>query len=613
MKENQLEQRVQAVINSVDDKQLDNWFNEYVNTTEQAEPGEELIDIGEVLPFDNPRFIVHVMERWVEQQERKIEQIRKETEDIFMLALAFSQRGITLDEFRYVMSGKRPSDYKNHPAFYYLHIINEEAHDYFIATNSDEEKDTTALYLDRVEKFVLLEIPTLKEFFFTYFRKLFPFSSLERHTYILGGTGSGKSEVLKYLFYNLWSKSKERRNYSLISLEPHGKLSYELLQFNLLASDPKRVVYLDPFLRKTAKRLCGEDVLGEDFTFIFNPFDLPRKTPDDINYATQELSYGLFEILESEGASRQMKALVRACVSTLLVNDGMSISDLKRFMDDDDNHDLVQAGLKNPNTEHRKLFTRFDHSSISPTKSGIYYRLLSLIDDIHLRRILVGKSTVDIEQEINAGKVIICNLAKGAMGKESAPTLGKLLVSLIQGYATKREGSTTIKPTFLFMDEAQNYLTPSVETLLGESRKYGLHLVAANQILHQLGKFKPIILGNTAIKLCGNVDLDSAEKIAKTLGIKFKEFENLKAYHFFSQDNLNKKAGTVKMKVPPNLVKVKPPYYVGKSTLRSYFLWLAHESGYYIKTPVEAPISHKKQGQGKGKPGEKIYPNTFND
>lgn len=617
MEQPSLELEIQTITNYVGLKELDVWYDQYINTVE--EPGEDIVEVGEVLPFDNPNFIVYVMDKWVSEQDTQIEKLRRQTDDVFLLGLAFGQRGFTLDEFKYVMSKSRPTDYKNHPVFYYLHIVNEESHDYFVATTNDPEKDITTLYLERVERFILLEIPNLKAFFFASFKKYFPFSSLELHTYVLGGTGSGKSEILKYLFYNLWNKSKERRKYSLISLEPHGKLSYELLQFHLLAEDPKRVVYLDPFLRDTATRLCGEDILGEDYTFVFNPFDLPRKTPADVNYAMQELSFSLFEILESEQASRQMKAVVRACVSTLLVNDGMSIDDLQRFMDDEDNHDLVQKGLRNPNRKHRNFFNRFYNKNISQTKSGIYYRLLSLMDDIHLSRILIGKSTIDIEKEMNAGKVIICNLAKGAMGKESAPMLGKFLVALIQGYATKREGTKYKKPTFLFMDEVQNYITPSVEDIMTESRKYGLHLVLANQILGQRmnTNMLRIIMGNTAIKLCGNADEETQKGMGNKMGLKYKDFDKLRRFHFFTFNEFNKKAGAVMMKVPDNLVTVKAPYYVNKETLKDYFLWLAHDSKYYIKTPPEAPIGSKNRGSESptqdNRSGGKIYPNDFTD
>ena len=600
---------------------LKTWYDRFMY--EHMSKGDELIEVAEMLPFDNPDLVVHIMDLWVAMQEARIAKIRKESNDPYFHALAFGQRGVTLDDFKYILES-RPTAYNVHPAFYYFHIIDKDTHDHFIASNkaNDGEKDFVALYLDRVEIFVKTEIPTLESFFFSYLKKFFPLSALKRHTYILGGTGSGKSEVIKYLFHELWAGSKHNRSKSLISLEPHGKLSQELLQMHLTADDPERVIYLDAFLRETAKKLCGEDVLGEDYTFVYNPFDLPNKNPNDINYMTQELSSAIFEVVKDEG-SHQMTALLRACVSTLLENDGTSIADLKRFTSliEEENQDLVQMGLKNSNIEHRDLMNKFYKTTLNQTKNSIYFRLQNLIADTHLRRILVGKSTIDLEKEMNAGKVIICNLSKGHMGKESAPMLGKLFVALIQGYALKRQGMTHHKPTFLFMDEMQNYITPSIEQIMTESRKYGLHLVLANQVLGQNmdNKMKRIILSNTALKFCGDNDADSLKGMGESMnGLKLKDFDKLKKYHFYAYNKLNKKMGAVMTKVPPTYVNVKPPHYMTKNPLKSYFLWLANDSGYYIKSSVlqktqdEKAVSRSLNPRNR-KGGDGIYSHDFID
>lgn len=602
---------IKQIETSVSEKKIHSWFSNYANS--QVTGNEEYLQAGEVLPFHDFNGVCYIMNEWVNLQDRLIDEMERTQDDPFITAFAFSQRGLTYEEFKYILSGSRPEHYQNHRGFYYLHIINKEAHDYFIATTKDDEKDTMELYMERVEKIARTEIPILKAFFFSYFKKYFPLSALQRHSYIIGGTGSGKSEVMKYLFYGLWNKGKEKRQYSLISLEPHGKLSHELLQFNLMSEDFERVAYLDPFLKETAKKLCGEDILKEDFTFIFNPFQSLHKDPNTINYMTQQLSSAFFEILESE-ASPQMNALIKACIGTLLYNDGTSISDLKRFMDDENNTDLVNMGFKNPNIEHRSFFKNFEKTALNPTKNGIFYRLQSLIDDIHLRRILVGKSTIDIEDAMNSGKVVICNLSKGAMGRESAPMLGKLIVALVQGYALKRERLLHFKTTFMFLDEMQNYISPSVEEILTESRKYGLHLVFANQVLGQNmnKKMTDMILSNTALKFSGENDPNSFKGIGESMSLKIKDLDKLKKYHFYCYNKINKKQGTVMMKVPPNLTKVKPPFYVSKEKLKEFFLYLAHDSGYYIKT-AEVENSRPKNKGGTDTQTKSEYSNPFKD
>ena len=127
---------------------------------------------------------------------------------------------------------------------------------------------------------------------------------------------------------------------------------------------------------------------------------------------------------------------------------------------------------------------KFTEDRVNPTKSGIYFRLQNIIDNTDLRSILQGRSTVNIEQEINSGKVVLFNLSKGFLGVESSTLLGKLIVALIQGFARKREEKNKKDriPTFFFIDEMQNYITKTVKEILAESRKYGLHMIMANQI-----------------------------------------------------------------------------------------------------------------------------------
>lgn len=57
------------------------------------------------------------------------------------------------------------------------------------------------------------------------------------------------------------------------------------------------------------------------------------------------------------------------------------------------------------------------------------------------------------------------------------------------------------KPTFLFVDECQNFISPSINDILEQSRKYGLHIIMANQSVDRLGSIEKVALGNTSVKL----------------------------------------------------------------------------------------------------------------
>jgi len=203
----------------------------------------------------------------------------------------------------------------------------------------------------------------------------------------------------------------------------------------------------------------------------------------------------------------------------------------------------------------------------------------------------VGQSTVDLEKEINSGKVIICNLSKGKFGPKSSQTLGKLLIALIQCAVRKRQ-ILPIKDrmdTFLFVDEFQNFINPTFEEILTESRKYALYTVLANQVLgHEMStELKRIIMANTSIKVAAENEHDGLKAMINHMhGVNIDDFVNLPKYSFYVHNDNRNKNKTNLLKVPDFLVKKKAPFYLKKKELKELFLYMVHESGYYVKTSI---------------------------
>lgn len=608
-------------IQKVTDRDIQNWTFEYLGL--RGNTSKDLVEVGYVLPIYNGDFVDYVMKLWVDKQDGIIDEIEK-TGDVFETVKAKARRGFTLAEYTLVLSSKIPPDrYDNFRVFDYLYIIDKDSESFFISGQTPNEEDVLEGFLRAIQKIIENDIPQLHEFFFANkIKQFFPIASLKRHAYILAGTGGGKSELIKYLFYRLQERSHNDNSNSLVLIEPHGDLATQVLQFSLnFGKGRDRVIYLDPFLRETAKLLTGEDILKKDYTFVLNPFDIKTKSSREINYMTQELSSAFFEILKSD-STVQMKAIIQACVDTLLRMEGTSVADLKRFMDDNQNEDLVQRGRQNPNIERKALMERFlEDSKISPTKSGIYYRLQSLIDDMELRRLLVGETTVKLEKELNSGKVIIFNLSKGLLGKESAPAFGKLVIALIQGIARKRQliPEKMRKPTYVFVDEMQNYVTETIDEIMTESRKYALHMILANQVLGQnmSTALRKIILSNTAIKIAGENEEDSLKVMGKAMGnLKPEAFNKLPKFHFYSYDKLKKEVGANVIKAPNTLIDVKPPLYMDKEQLKEFFVWLAEDSGYYIKVSGEGKTARSNAGSERptsDKNTGNIYKPNFDD
>jgi hypothetical protein len=86
------------------------------------------------------------------------------------------------------------------------------------------------------------------------------------------------------------------------------------------------------------------------------------------------------------------------------------------------------------------------------------------------------KSTFNIRQIMDEGKILIVNLSKGLIGEDNAAILGSFLVTKIQLAAMSRQDIPNIedrRPFYLYVDEFQNFATDSFATILSEARKYG--------------------------------------------------------------------------------------------------------------------------------------------
>lgn len=89
---------------------------------------------------------------------------------------------------------------------------------------------------------------------------------------------------------------------------------------------------------------------------------------------------------------------------------------------------------------------------------------------------------------MNEKKVILVNLAKGLTGEENSKLVGRMIAMQIKLSALKRaklEPKDRI-PYFLYIDEFQNYVSKSIESILSEARKYKLGLIIAHQYIDQL-------------------------------------------------------------------------------------------------------------------------------
>ena len=132
---------------------------------------------------------------------------------------------------------------------------------------------------------------------------------------------------------------------------------------------------------------------------------------------------------------------------------------------------------------------------------------------------------------------MLFGLSKGKMGEEASQAYGKFIVSMFQSLAFKRadQNEDDRMPTFMAIDEFQNYVTDSIKVILAEARKYKMHLILSHQSIGQISntELRDTILGNTSIKAVGIASKKTLRVMAEEMGIKLTEFDELQPFEYY--------------------------------------------------------------------------------
>ena len=116
------------------------------------------------------------------------------------------------------------------------------------------------------------------------------------------------------------------------------------------------------------------------------------------------------------------------------------------------------------------------------------------------------KSTIDFDDIINSGKILICNFSKGLIGEDTSELFGITVLAKLQLASLRRARlkQSERRAYHLYVDEFQNFATASFVQMLSESRKYKLFMTMAEQSTSQQKdqKMVDIILANVGTVIC---------------------------------------------------------------------------------------------------------------
>ena len=95
---------------------------------------------------------------------------------------------------------------------------------------------------------------------------------------------------------------------------------------------------------------------------------------------------------------------------------------------------------------------------------------------------------LDIQGTMDRGDVLLVNLKRAdhlGFSRDRARLIGNLLVNALFNAALARRAEAS-RPFYLYIDEAYDYLSKDIESILDQTRKFGLHVVLSHQRIGQL-------------------------------------------------------------------------------------------------------------------------------
>ncbi len=364
-----------------------------------------------------------------------------------------------------------------------------------------------------------------------------------RHVYAIGKTGMGKSVLLMNMIYSDIVSGK-----GVGVIDPHGDLVDKILE--LIPSERSNdVVIFDPADR--------------EYPISFNILEC--RDPEQRPLICSGLM-SVFTKLWPEAFSGRMEHILRNTLLALLESEGSTMLGILRMYGDDAYRAKVVSHVTDPlvksfwEVEYAGWTDKYRTEAVAALQNKVG-QLLST----PLIRNIVGQvaSTLDIREAMDSGKIILVKLSKGLIGEDTSSFIGSMLVTKFQIDAMSRADipEHERRDFYLYVDEFQNFVTPSFATILSEARKYRLALTMANQYIGQLlidnsTQLKDAIFGNVGSMISFQIGSDDAEEMSMQFeeAVTPKDILSLPKYHAYVRlmiDGIPSKPFSVSTLPPP--------------------------------------------------------------
>jgi hypothetical protein len=323
-----------------------------------------------------------------------------------------------------------------------------------------------------------------------------------KHMHVIGATGTGKSTLLQSCIVQDILLGN-----GLAVLDPHGDLIENVLSY-IPESRYEDVILIDPsdsefpvgFNILTAHSDIEKEILASDLVSVFRR-------------------------LSTSFGDQMHSVLANAILAFVESTEGGTLIDLRRFLIEKPYREQFLKTVSDPSVVYywQKEYPILKSNSVG----SILTRLDSFLRPKLIRNMVAQKKSLDFESIMDSKKILLIKLSQGLIGTENSYLLGTFFVSKIYQAAMARQAKSKEARTdfYMYIDEFQNFATPSMSSILSGTRKYGLGCILAHQDMSQLQKYDTelanAVVSNAGTRVCFRIgDID-----AKRFADGFSSFE----------------------------------------------------------------------------------------
>ena len=283
----------------------------------------------------------------------------------------------------------------------------------------------------------------------------------DKHSFIIGASGSGKSKLIGLFINKIFSRSENRQNYRVVVIDPHASL-----EDDLGGIEGSSII-----------RFKG----GDDGAELF------AGAGTDISAAT-ELTGTLFKSLMADQFNPKLERVMRFSLYVLMTAQIMSLDNLKKFVTDIEYRNSVLGHVdgyvpanisKFFGSDFNELRTKNYTEAISP--------IVALVEEMQMQPSLGDQNdnASSLSLLIKENPLTVFSLNKVSMGEKVVKTVAGLLIQQIFLLAQSRSFNEKL---ILIVDEVSVVQNPALAQILAEARKYNLYVFLTQQYFGQIEK-----------------------------------------------------------------------------------------------------------------------------